>query len=328
MAKKYRWGIIGCGNIAQKFATALKTVDNAVLYAVASRDAKKAESFARINGAKLWFDSYEMLASHPDVNIIYVATTHNLHYEHTMLAIDYKKHVLCEKPFAMNSSQSKRMIQAARAKNVFLMEAMWMRFLPATRKLMDLLNQKVIGDITQVQADFCFETPHDISSRVYNPDLGGGAMLDVGVYPLNFAYMIFGEEPVQAESSAKLGETGVDYQSAYLLKYKSGAMAMLSSSVEFTKPNEAWIYGTKGHIHIPLFYKPQDINIHLNTGGTETLHIPYASTGYSYEAEAVMDCIGQGKHECALMPLYQTMIIVELMDRFRNSWGLKYPGEE
>ena len=327
MAKKYRWGIIGCGHIAQKFATALKTLDNAVLYAVASRDARKAEDFAKTYGAKLWFDNYEMLASHPDINIIYIATTHNLHYEHAMLALEYKKHVLCEKPFAINAAQAKRMIQTARNKQVFLMEAMWMRFIPATRKLMELINNKTIGDVTQIQADFCFESPYNPQSRVYNPDLGGGAMLDVGVYPLNFAYMVFGEEPVQAESSAKIGETGVDHQSAYMLKYRSGAIAMLSSSVEFSKPNEAWIYGTKGNIHIPLFYKPQVLHIHHKGRLTETLEIPYDSTGYSYEAEAVMKDIEAGKIESALMPLHQTLNIVELMDRFRDSWGMKYPGE-
>jgi dihydrodiol dehydrogenase / D-xylose 1-dehydrogenase (NADP) len=327
MTKKHRWGIIGCGKIAQKFATSLKTIDNAVLYAVASRDGEKAKSFAKTNGAKLWFDNYEMLASHPDVHIIYIATPHSLHYEHTMLAVDYKKHVLCEKPLAINAIQTRKMIQAARNKRVFMMEAMWMRFNPAIRKLVEILNAKIIGEITQIQADFCVELPYDKLGRVFNPELGGGAMLDVGVYPLNFAYLVFGEDPIQAESSAKMGETGVDYQSAYMLKYKSGAIAMLSSSVEFNKPNEAWIYGTKGHIHLPLFYKPQVIHIHMNGGSTETLQIPFVSTGYSYEAEAVMESIEQGRNECALMPLHQTLNVIELMDRFRNSWGFKYPGE-
>ncbi len=327
MPKKYRWGIIGCGNIAQKFATSLKTLDNAVLYGVAARDGRRAREFANTYGAKLSFDNYEMLASHPDINIIYVATTHNYHYEHTMLALEYKKHVLCEKPFAINAHQARRMIQTARNNQVYLMEAMWMRFIPATRKLIEVLNNKTIGDITQIQADFCFESPFNPESRVFNPFLGGGAMLDVGVYPLNFAYMIFGEEPVQAESSAKIGETGVDHQSAYLLKYKSGAMAMLSSSVEFTKENEGWIYGTKGHIHIPLFYKPQVIHIHFNGGLTETVEIPYESTGYSYEAEAVMKDLDQKKIESALMPLHQTLNIIELMDKFRSSWKMKYPME-
>ena len=327
MPNKYRWGIIGCGNIAGKFATALNTLGNATLYAVASRDAGRAKEFAKTYGAKLWYDNYEMLASNPDVDIIYVATTHNFHYEHTMLALEYKKHVLCEKPFAINAYQAKRMIRTARSKHVFLMEAMWMRFIPATRKLMELITNKIIGDITQINADFCVEFPFNKEHRVYNPALAGGAMLDVGVYPLNWAYMLFSEEPVQVNSSAKIGETGVDQQSAYMLRYKSGAIALLSSSVEFTKENEGWIYGTKGKIHIPLFYKPQAIHIHYNGGLTETIEMPYESTGYSYEADALMKDIDQHKLESALMPLHQTLNIIELMDKFRNSWGMKYPME-
>jgi predicted dehydrogenase len=325
--KSFKWGIMGCGNIAGQFATSLQTVSGAVLYAVASRSLEKANKFGRKYNALKSYGSYETLVQDPEVDAIYIATPHNKHLENALMCLDYKKAVLCEKPLTVNATEAKRMIEEARKKETFLMEAFWTRFLPSTIKLNQLLNEGVIGTCRLLQADFGYNMPFDASHRSYNPELAGGALLDVGIYPINFAQMIFREHPLEINSAIIPSVTGVDEQSAYLFKYPSGALAVMNSAVNVETQHNAWIYGSDGYIHMPDFFHATKIHVKGKDGLSDTISVSFESTGYGYEAIEVMNCINTGKTESGIMPLAESLEIMQLMDTLRDQWGLKYPGE-
>jgi len=326
--KSFKWGIMGCGNIAGHFATSLQTVSGAVLHAVASRSEEKAKSFGRKYNAEKSYGSYEMLVQDPQVDAVYIATPHNLHLENAMMCLIYKKAVLCEKPLTVNAGEAKKLINEARARETFLMEAFWTRFLPSTMKLNQLLNEGAIGTCRLVQADFGYNMPFDANHRSYNPGLAGGALLDVGIYPINFAQMIFREIPLEISSAIIPSITGVDEQSAYIFKYSSGSLAVMNSAVNVETQHNAWIYGSEGFIHMPDFFHATKIHVQGKDGKCDTLSVPFESTGYGYEAIEVMNCINSGKIESAIMPLSESLEIMELMDTIRGQWGLKYPGEQ
>jgi predicted dehydrogenase len=326
-AKYFKWGIMGCGNIAGKFATSLQTISGALLHAVASRSAEKAGEFGRKYNAVKSYGNYKMLVQDPEVDAIYIATPHNLHLDNAMMCLDHKKAVLCEKPLTVNANEAKKLIEEARKKGTFLMEAFWTRFLPSTVKLNQLLNEGIIGTCRLVQADFGYNMPFDASHRSYNPDLAGGALLDVGIYPINFAQMIFREIPLEISSAIIPSVTGVDEQSAYIFKYPSGSLAVMNSAVNVETQHNAWIYGSEGYIHMPDFFHATKIHIQRKDGRSDTLSVPFESTGYSYEAIEVMNCVNSGKTESVIMPLSESLEIMQLMDTIRGQWRLRYPGE-
>ncbi|MEM6342382.1 MAG: Gfo/Idh/MocA family oxidoreductase [Bacteroidota bacterium] len=325
--EKIRWGILATGKIAGKFASGMLTVPNAKLQAVGSRSEDKAKTFAEQYRIETVHTTYEALANDPEVDIIYVATPHPYHHANTLMCLEAGKAVLCEKPIAINAQQTVEMIEKAREKNVFLMEAMWTRFLPVWVQIKTWLDEGRIGEIKQLQADFAFKGPDDINHRVLNPNLAGGAMLDVGIYPLATAYHIFGEDPVHASSTAHIGQTGVDEQSAYLLGYANGAFATLSSGVQVDSPRQAVIVGTEGKIVVPLFWKSSEVRIEYADGREEYYPFPYESSGLQYQAIHAMQCLKEGKRESPIMPWSESLRLMRLMDRFRTEWGLKYPGE-
>lgn len=326
MSNKIKWGIIGCGKIAHQFAQGLKVLPDAELHAVASKTLGKAEEFAKAYDVKKAYNSYEDLVNDTNVDVVYIATTNNFHYDNTMLCLNHSKHVLCEKPFSINATQAKRLVETAREKKLFLMEAMWTRFFPCILELNKLLKEKHIGDIKMLRADFGISRELDPEDRKINPDLGGGALLDLGIYPISFATMIFKRQPSRIISSACLGQTGVDEQSSYIFEYESGEMALMYSSFISDTPHEALISGDKGYIRIPDFFHPSDMTISLN-GEQRVIERKYESTGYNYEAQEVMNCILSGKLESEIMPLDETVRIIELMDELRLQWGVRYPGE-
>ncbi len=326
-AKSFKWGIMGCGNIAGQFATSLKTVSGAILYAVASRSVEKANEFGRKYNAVKSYGSYELLVQDPEVDAIYIATPHNLHFENAMMCLKHKKAILCEKPLTVNAIESRKLIEEAKRQKTFLMEAFWTRFLPSTLKLNQLLQEGIIGKCRLLQADFGYDMPFDASHRSYNPDLAGGALLDVGIYPINFAQMIFREDPLEISSASVPSSTGVDQQSAYIFKYPSGSLAVMNSAVNVETQHNAWIYGSEGYIHMPDFFHATKIHIQRKDGVTDTINLPFESTGYGYEALEVMNCINSGKTESSIMPLSESQKIMQLMDTIRDQWGLKYPGE-
>ncbi len=320
------WGIIGPGSIADRFAGSLPAVSGAKLYAVGSRTQARADEFADKHGASKRYASYEALAEDPDVQVVYVATPHPQHKGAALLCLEHGKAVLLEKPFTVNATEAAEVIDLARAKDLFVMEAMWTRFFPGMVKVRELISGGAIGEVRMLQADFGFRADVDPEGRLFNLALAGGGLLDVGVYPISLASMIFGA-PTEVSGLAQIGETGVDEMAAVTLKYSGGQLASLVTGVRINTPSEATIFGTDGSIklHAP-FWNVSTLTVSAN-GKSEELSVPYKSGGFNYEAQEVMDCLRAGKNESAIMPLGETLTIMQTMDTLRAQWGLKYPME-
>lgn len=323
---RVRWGIIGLGNIAHQFARGLPFVPGAELAAVASRSREKAEAFGREFGAARCYGSYDEITRDDDVDAVYIATPHPLHCENTIMCLEAGKAVLCEKPFAMNAQQAGRMIAAATEADLFLMEAMWTRFMPLMARLRELAESELC-DVRLVQADFGFSSGFDPASRVYDPRLGGGAVLDVGVYPVSFASMLLGS-PQRIAGFAHLGRTGIDEQNAFVIDYGNSKMALLASAVNLQTARVAYVIGTQGRIciHSPWFMSTR-MTLTRADGSEEEMHLPYEANGYNYETAEMMRCMAQGLKESPLLPLGETMEIMRTMDALRAQWELRYPGE-
>lgn len=323
------WGILGCGGIAHTFMTSMGTLDRGTVLAGASRTPGKARDFAQKYSLQHAYEDYESLATDARIDAVYVATTHNFHYENVKLCLENGKHVLCEKPFTINARQAEELIALARERNLFLMEAVWTRFLPAIRKLQEILAQGIIGDVQTVKADFPIMRDFDPEHRLWNKSLAGGALLDLGIYPLTFTDIVFDENPCTIKSSAVIGGTGVDERSFYLLEYGEGRRAMLSSSFTCHGPIEAMVLGTKGHIRIPHFLGAQELHVHLkDSESPDILKFPFGTgENFKYEIDHAMACIENGKTESDILPLPKTLAIMQTMDSIRTQWGLKYDGE-
>ncbi len=364
--QKIRWGILGTGWISARFAEDLKLVPGAVLTAVASRKLETAQQFAKQHSIPHAYGSYGELVNNPDIDVVYVATPHIRHKEDSLLCLEAGKAVLCEKPFAINAQDARVVVEVARKKNLFCMEAMWMRFLPMAQRVHELIKSGEIGEIHSLNADFGYPTEFDPKNRFFNPELGGGALLDRGAYPLSLAFYLLGK-PTHATGHAYIGKTGIDEQSAIILGYGSGTIASLSSSLQSYASNTATIIGSRGKIsiHAP-FCRPEKISL-LNfsdqpvvvttrssgtaTGLKQTLksklknirllrqlrdlrsnsgkvmsHLSLGN-GYSYQANEVVRCLTSGQTESPYMPLDETIGILEVMDTLRQSWGLSYPQE-
>ncbi len=321
-----KWGILGPGSIAQRFAKGLQSVPDAQLYAVGSRTQQKADEFADKFGASNRYGSYEALAEDPDVQAVYIATPHPQHKDAALLCLSHGKAVLCEKPFTVNAKEAAEVTDLARAKDLFLMEGMWARFFPGMVRVRELIASGAIGEARMLQADFGFRTDVNPEGRLFSPALAGGGLLDVGVYPISLASMIFGT-PVDVSGLAQMGETGVDEMAAVTLKYAQGQLASIVTGVRISTPSEAMIFGTDGSLklHAP-FWNP--VHLTLKAGGkTEEINVPFEGEGFNYEAQEVHDCLRAGKTESAVMPLDETLAVMKTMDALRSQWGLKYPME-
>ena len=327
MTQTIRWGILGTGRIAHIFATGLRSTPDAELVAVGSRTMETADRFGDEFNVPRRHPSYEELASDPDVDVVYVSSPHTAHLENSLLCINAGKAVLCEKPFTINAREAEQLITAARARGVFLMEAMWPRFLPAMARVRELLMENAIGEVRMLASDFGFRTAFNPKGRLFDLALGGGALLDVGVYPVSLSSMIMGE-PDRVCGLASLGETGVDEQSAMILGYPSGQLAILYTAIRTTTPHETQIMGSDGmiRIHAPAF-KPTMLTISRTGTSPETIELPIEGNGYYYEAAAVGAALRAGKLEHEIMPLDETLAIMRTMDRIRAQWGLTYPVE-
>lgn len=323
---KIRWGILSTGRIAGRLADTLRDLEGAELVAVGSRSLEAAQAFGEKYGIPRRYGSYEELAADPDVDVIYVASPHSHHYAHTLLCLEQGKHVLCEKAFAHNALEARRMIEKAREKGLFLMEAMWTRFLPHMVKLRELLARKAIGEVRMIQVSMGFRAQVGPEHRLLNPELAGGALLDVGVYPLSFTSMVWGK-PERLDSQAYLGPTGVDEQAVLLLGYTDGRMAALISSLHTPTSMAAYLYGTEGYIEIPdPWYRAKGLVLHKDEHA-KAIECPYEGHGDQFQAIEAMNCIRAGKLESEVMPLGETLSIMETMDALRAQWGLRYPGE-
>lgn len=328
MPDKIRWGILGTGSIAKKFAHGLEAVPDAELVAVGSRNADTAAAFADEFKVPRRHDSYAGLAQDDGVDLVYVSSPHQAHKDDTILCLKAGKGVLCEKPFAINRAEAQAMVDTARSEKRFLMEAMWTRFLPVMQQVRAWLKEGIVGEPRMVQADFGFRADLDPTSRLFDPNFGGGSLLDVGVYAVSFASMVLGGPPAQVLSLAHLGETKVDEQAAMVFGYPGGALALLASAVRTETAQDARIIGTEGIIQVPApFWRSTKAVLTLNGKEPQKFGLPYAGNGYNCEAAAAGACLRDGKLEHETMPLDESLTIMETMDRVRAQWGLKYPME-
>jgi dihydrodiol dehydrogenase / D-xylose 1-dehydrogenase (NADP) len=327
MKDKIRWGILSTGWIANKFAQGLSVLPDAEIVAVGSRAQATADAFGDKFGVPHRHASYEALAADPDVDVIYIGTPHPFHKENSLLCLQAGKPVLCEKPFTINASEAEEVIALAREKGLFLMEAMWSRYIPIIVKLRDLLAEGAIGEVRALTADLGFRREVDPQSRLFNPELGGGALLDVGIYPISFASMALGT-PSRIASLAHLGETGVDELAGIVLGYDEGQLAILHTALQTNTAVEATVMGTRGRmrVHSPWFYGTT-LTLSHEEHEDKVISLPYEGNGYNFEAAEVMHCLREGKRESDAMPLDETLAIMQTLDAIRAQWGFKYPME-
>lgn len=327
MPGKIRWGILGPGGIAHKFAAALEAIPDAEIIAVGSRDFQRANTFADTFDVPHRHSSYVELANNSEVDVVYVATPHPFHKACAMLCLEAGKAVLCEKPFTVDSEQAAEMIACAREHRQFLMEAMWTRFIPIMVKVREWLTDGVIGEPRMLTADFGNRvalTAENMKGRLFALELAGGAMLDIGVYTVSLASMVFGA-PAKITSLAHIGKTGVDEQSAVLLGYDAGQIASLSCAITTRTSQDARIFGTKGSIYIPNFSRATSATLEVHGKEPLQIEIPFTDNGFEYQVLEVINCLRAGKLESDVMPLDESLSIVKTMDTVREQWGLKYP---
>lgn len=328
MHKYMNWGILSTGNIASVFAEDLKIVKGARLYAVGSRFFESAEAFAKKHHIKKAYGNYEDLAQDPDIDVIYIATPHHLHYENTLLCLNAGKHVLCEKPLAVNTAQVQEMIDTAEKHGLFLMEAIWTRFFPGIRKFLDLIRADAIGSAEILNADFGFTANPDPQGRHLNPDLAGGALLDIGIYPLFLSQLVFGP-PTEISSMVRMGDTGVDASNAIMMRHKGGELSYLNSTFMAHTAQEAVLSGPEGNIRINQpWWNPGLLTISKPGKPQQQIKIPYKGRGYCYEAEEVMKMIQSGKIKHPDLSWQFSLDLVQTMDKIRAQWKFKYPFEE
>ena len=302
-------------------------VPDAQVVAVGSREQHTADQFGAQYGVPKRYGSYDALLRDPEVEVVYVATPHTLHAENTLAALQAGKHVLCEKPFTINAQQAEQVIQAARAAGKFVMEGMWTRCFPVVREIVRRIQAGELGEVRYLQADFGFRPEFNPASRLFAPELGGGALLDVGVYPVALAFLVLGA-PKQVVSHATLGATGVDELCSMLFLYDNGAQAVLSASLQVEMPKQANICGTLARIQLPApWWKPSEAYLVRNDGATEHLLYPYEGDGLQFEIRHVHDCLRQGLTESQWMPLDETLAIMHTLDALRAQWGVRYPLE-
>lgn len=320
-------GILGAGSIARQMAYTISKMDNATNYAIASRDYKKSQEFAKEFRVIKAYGSYEEMIKDPEVELVYIATPHSLHYEHAKLCLNNGKHVLCEKAFTINEKQAEELFEIAKEKNLFITEAIWTRYMPMRKTLDDILESDVIGELHSLTANLGYRINN--VPRLVDPNLAGGSLLDVGVYTLNFASMVFGNNIKDISLTVIKTDTGVDAQNSITLYYENNRMAILHSTMMSRTDRRGIIYGSKGYIEVENINNCEGIKIYSLDGNLiDEYKTPKQITGYEYEVEASIKAIKNGELECIEMPHSETLIIMRLMDKLRNNWGIKYPFEE
>ena len=321
--KVIRWGIAGPGAIANKFTKAVKNVAGASLVAVASRSFAKAEEFAAKWKIPTVFSSYEQMAQSDAVDAVYVSTIHPFHESTAEIFLKAGKHVLCEKPLCINETQARRLQRCAEENGVFLMEAMWTRFLPAVKEAEAIVQSGLIGQVMGIEADFCYATTVAEEEKLFDPKMAGGSLLDVGIYGLHFASVFLGKDPKEVSAVSHV-DGGVDLHTQITMKYESGAIASITSAIALQKPESAYIYGSKGYLYLPAFYGAQELTLHKD--GTETKILkPSLGEGFEEEIIEVCDCIRSGKNQSDTLPVEETIRIIKMMDEIRNNIGVRYP---
>lgn len=322
--KPIRWGIVGPGSIANKFAKAIQNVDGVILNAVASRSVESGNRFAETYQIPHVFCGYENMAVSDTVDAVYIATPHPFHITCAELFLNHKKHVLCEKPLCVNAEQAIRLKECAHKNGMFLMEAMWTRFLPAIETARTLVQQGQIGQVLGVEADFCYRSTPQEDSRIFRNDMAGGALLDVGIYSLHFASFFLGYEPEQIHAQANVAD-GVDLHTVITNRYANGAIASLSCAINLQKPETAYVYGTDGSIFLPCFYGATELTLTGKDGSQQRIPCPCIGNGFEEEIYEACRCIRAGKLESDTHPLSDSITILHQMDDIRKQIGLSYP---
>jgi predicted dehydrogenase len=320
-------GILGAGGIAEKMAKTLSLMDTAKAAAVASRDYKKAKEFADKYGIPKAYGSYEEMLQDPEIDLVYVATPHSHHYEHMKLCLEHGKHVLCEKAFTVNAAQAKEIIKLGEKKKLLVAEAIWTRYLPM-RKVMDkIIAEGAIGTPWTLTANLCQIIAH--IERIVKPELAGGALLDMGVYTINFALMTFGSDIERIEASRVPYKTGVDASDAITLIYKDGRMANLHTSILARSDRRGMVFGDKGYIEFLNINNCEGIRVFSTDDKLlASYDTPKQLTGFEYQVEACRKAIEAGAVECPEMPHSEILKVMEIMDAVRKIWGFRYPGEK
>ena len=319
-------GILGAGRIAVAMAQTLNGMEDACAYAVASRDIRRAEEFAEKNHVEKAYGSYAEMLMDDKVDLVYIATPHSHHLEHGKLCISYGKPVLCEKSFTANVKQAKELLAYAKEKNVFITEAIWTRYMPSRKLIADILSSGELGELKGLSANLGYDVVD--KERMVKPELAGGALLDVGVYPLNFASMCFGNEIEKITSACVWSPTGVDAQDAMILTYKDGRLATLDAGMLAATEQYGIVYGTKGYMIAYNINNVDRIEIFSSDRKSiRTVEVPKQITGYEYEIRACMRALEAGMLECEEMPHSETLQMMEWMDNIRADWGLRYPFE-
>jgi len=328
MENSVKWGIIGLGNIASKFAEDLLLVKDAELYAVASRQLEKASLFASQFGAKAFYGSYEELFNDPEVQIVYIATPHDSHARLSIEAMQAGKHVLCEKPIALNSDQAKAMIATSKKENRFLMEAFWSRFNPSICEVIQKVQEGDIGMVKYLQADFTFRVEEETGSRMFDMQRGGGSLLDMGVYPVFLSYVLCGV-PQTISAKAKKYKTGADYQTAMIFEYQD-SISMLYSGFASQSNMIATVSGEKGRFVLnPIWHETHSYSYFENNTNTETLfRRPLHGNGFSYEIEECHSCLLEGVVESKKWSHINSLELISIVDEIRSLIDLTYPSEE
>lgn len=319
-------GVLGTGSIVQKVTKTLQQMPQVECYAIASRTIERAEQVAAEYGYKKAYGSYEELVADPEVELVYVGTPHSRHFEDMKLCIKYGKAVLCEKSFTMNSKQAKEIKALAEEKGVFVAEAIWTRYMPSRQMIQEMLDGGVIGKVSTLTANLSYIINH--KERIMKPELGGGALLDVGVYGINFALMHFGTDIERIESSVQMTETGVDGMESITLFYEDGRMAVLTHGIYARSDRKGIFYGDKGYMVVENINNPQSVAVYdLEDRLVEKVEFPEQISGYEYQFEECIELIQGGAIESVSMPLEDTITVMEVMDELRQQWGMKYPGE-
>ena len=324
--------ILGAGSIARAMAKTLRGMrergDQVTLYAVASRSQEKAQAFAAAEGFAHAYGSYEAMVCDPAVELVYIATPHSHHAAHIRLCVEHGKAVLCEKAFTANAAQAEEVLSLARTRGVLVTEAIWPRYMPSRRMINELIAGGAIGRPVMLTANLGYDIAR--VERLYRPELAGGALLDVGVYPLNFASMVFGDDIVRVESSVEKFDTGVDRSENITLTYADGKAAHIMATASCRTDRRGVVYGTEGFLAVDNVNNPQTITLHPKAEDfrpAQVIPVPKQITGYEYEVEACLAALAQGRLECPEMPHDETLRILRLTDRLRADWGVRYPFE-
>ncbi len=324
-----KWGIIGAGTIAKKFASTVwqMRAEGERLIAVASRSEEKAQVFADTYSALRAYGSYEAMMGDEAIDAIYIATPNTLHFDNAKMALLAGKHVLCEKPFTLNATQAQELYALAREKGLFIMEAFWIRFLPLLAQMRKVIAAGEIGSVTHMHSDYGFIPTESLKERKLSVSLGAGALMDIGIYNLGFAHMVMDAAPVRFSSTVRKDEYGTDDFSAILLEYPDGRSAAVATSIGMVMHRNATIFGSKGEITLPDFQMAQTMTIQHNDGTARTVEMPFDINGFEYEIREVNRCVKLGMNTSDILREQDTLTVLTTMDAIRESWDLRFPGE-